>query len=167
MDLLLVGDVMLGRLVNQKLKYESPEYPWGDTLSLLSTADVRLCNLDCVISDRGSPWSVTPKVFHFRADRKNIAALKAASIDAVSLANNHTLDCDYEAMFDMLATLDREGIRQAGAGHDIFEASAPALVSARGLRIGLVAFTDNEPGWEATDSRPDDHGELNARHRYQ
>jgi poly-gamma-glutamate synthesis protein (capsule biosynthesis protein) len=34
MDLLLVGDVMLGRLVNQKLKYESPEYPWGDTLSL-------------------------------------------------------------------------------------------------------------------------------------
>jgi poly-gamma-glutamate synthesis protein (capsule biosynthesis protein) len=73
-----------------------------------------------VIYDRGRPRSVTPKVFHFRTDRKNVAALKAASIDAVSLANNHALDYEYEAMFDTLAALDREGIRHAGAGHDSF-----------------------------------------------
>jgi poly-gamma-glutamate capsule biosynthesis protein CapA/YwtB (metallophosphatase superfamily) len=154
MDLLLVGDVMLGRLVNQKLEYEAPECPWGDTLSLFSMADVRICNLECVISDHSRPWSATPKVFHFRSDRKNVAVLKRASIDAVSLANNHTLDYEYEAMLDMLATLDREGIVHAGAGHNIFEASAPALISCSGLKMGLVAFTDNEPGWEATDTRP-------------
>jgi poly-gamma-glutamate synthesis protein (capsule biosynthesis protein) len=154
MDLLLVGDVMLGRLVNQTLKYAPPEYPWGDTLSLFAKADVRMCNLECVISDRGRPWNVTPKVFHFRSDRKNVAVLKRASIDAVSLANNHTLDYEYEAMFDMLATLDRESIGHAGAGRDRVEAAVPAVVSAQGLRIGLVAFTDNEPNWEATDHLP-------------
>jgi poly-gamma-glutamate capsule biosynthesis protein CapA/YwtB (metallophosphatase superfamily) len=153
MDLLLVGDVMLGRLVNQRLEYAAPEYPWGDTLSLFSMADARMCNLECVISDRGRPWSFTPKAFHFRSDRKNVAVLERASIDAVSLANNHTLDFEYEAMFDMLATLDREGIRHAGAGYHLLEACAPALVSAGGLRIGLVAFTDNESAWEATDRR--------------
>src|SRR4030088_119816 len=110
MDLLLVGDVMLGRLVNQKLKHESPEYPWGDTLSLFSTADVRMCNLECVISDRGRPWSATPKMFHFRSDAKNVAVLKTAAIDVVSIANNHVLDFEYDAMFEMLTLLDQARI---------------------------------------------------------
>ncbi|HXG49726.1 MAG TPA: CapA family protein, partial [Methylomirabilota bacterium] len=89
--LLFVGDVMLGRLVNDLLKHEPPEYPWGNTLPLFRQADWRCCNLECAISDRGSPWSETPKVFHFRSAAKNIAVLKAARIDAVSLANNHSL----------------------------------------------------------------------------
>ena len=65
MKLLFVGDVMLGRLVNAALKGRPPAYPWGDTLSLFKEADVRICNLECAISDWGSPWSATPKVFHF------------------------------------------------------------------------------------------------------
>jgi poly-gamma-glutamate synthesis protein (capsule biosynthesis protein) len=154
MELLLVGDVMLGRLVNENLKHEPPEHPWGDTLSLFSQADVRVCNLECVITDWGNPWSVTPKVFHFRSDSKNVEVLQRASIDAITLANNHTLDYEYEAMFDMLATLDRAGIGHAGAGQNLAEASAPALVSAKGVRVGIVAFTDNQPDWEATDDWP-------------
>ena len=76
--LLLVGDVMLGRLVNEILKVEPPASPWGDTLPLFQLADVRLCNLECVLSDGGTPWSATPKVFHFRSDAKNVAVLQAA-----------------------------------------------------------------------------------------
>ena len=70
MNLLFVGDVMLGRLVNAALKDKPPEYVWGDTLSLFKGADVRICNLECAISDWGTPWSATPKVFHFRSDAK-------------------------------------------------------------------------------------------------
>src|SRR5450759_4410297 len=94
LKLLLAGDVMLGRLVNEILEVELPAYPWGDTLPLFQDADVRLCNLESVISDRGTPWSATPKMFHFRSDAKNVAVLNAAHIDAVSLANNHVLDYD-------------------------------------------------------------------------
>ncbi|TMC93462.1 MAG: CapA family protein, partial [Chloroflexi bacterium] len=61
MKLLFVGDVMLGRLVNEVLKGKPPAYPWGDTLSLLRDTDVRICNLECVLSDWGTPWSATPK----------------------------------------------------------------------------------------------------------
>jgi poly-gamma-glutamate synthesis protein (capsule biosynthesis protein) len=35
MRILLVGDVMLGRLVNQYLTSAKPEYPWGDTLAVV------------------------------------------------------------------------------------------------------------------------------------
>jgi poly-gamma-glutamate synthesis protein (capsule biosynthesis protein) len=86
MRILLIGDVMLGRLVNQVLKSESAAYVWGDTLALFAAADVRICNLECVLSDRGRPWSITPKVFHFRSDRKNVAVLRAAKIDGNCLA---------------------------------------------------------------------------------
>ncbi len=154
MTLLFVGDVMLGRLVNGVLQEKSPAYPWGDMLSLFQDADVRFCNLECVISDWGTPWSATPKVFHFRSDAKNIGALKAAHIDAVSLANNHSLDFEYEGLFHTMGNLDAAGIHYTGAGMTIAEASEPAIWEMKGKKLGLIAFTDNEPGWEATEEQP-------------
>src|SRR5260370_198024 len=127
MRLIFVGDVMLGRLVNQVLRSNPPAYPWGDTLPQFQRADVRICNLECVISDRGIPWATTPKVFHFRSDTKNIESLKAASIDAVSLANNHVLDFGYEAFSSMMNTLKQGGIHSAVAGMTFREASHPAI----------------------------------------
>jgi poly-gamma-glutamate capsule biosynthesis protein CapA/YwtB (metallophosphatase superfamily) len=154
MTLLFVGDVMLGRLVNAVLKEKSPAYPWGDTLPLFHNADARICNLECAISDWGTPWSATPKVFHFRSDAKNIATLKAAHIDAVSLANNHSLDFEYEGLFQTISNLDAAGIHHAGAGATITEASKSAIWETKGKKLGLIAFTDNEPVWQATEEKP-------------
>lgn len=166
--LALVGDCMFGRLVNDALEQEPPEYPWGDTLSVLQGADWRLCNLECVISDRGEPWY--PKVFHFRSAAKNVAVLSAARIDAVSLANNHVLDYGYDALVETIEILDRDGILHAGAGRNFEEASRVATTEVASRKLGLLAFTDNEPDWEATASRPgvfhvpvDLHGERAGR----
>jgi poly-gamma-glutamate capsule biosynthesis protein CapA/YwtB (metallophosphatase superfamily) len=153
-NLLFVGDVMLGRLVNAALKDRPPEYPWGDTLTLLKGADVRICNLECAISDWGSPWSVTPKVFHFRSDAKNVEVLRAAHIDAVSLANNHTLDFEYEGLENTINNLDVAGIHYAGAGITLNDAYEPAVWETKGIKLGLIAFTDNQPDWEATEELP-------------
>lgn len=152
--ILMVGDVMLGRLVNDVLDHEAAAYPWGDTLPLFHGADWRVCNLECVISDRGSPWMKTPKVFHFRSGARNMAVLHAANINAVSLANNHTLDFDVPALFDTLELLDHAGIEHSGAGENIEAASHVAVAEVSGIRIGLLSFTDNEPGWAATEQRP-------------
>ncbi|MDO8433973.1 MAG: CapA family protein [Candidatus Binatus sp.] len=149
----MVGDVMLGRGVNEALRQVCPEYPWGDTLRHFHEADWRLCNLECVISDRGVPWRSTPKVFHFRSDARNIAVLTAAGIDAVSLANNHILDFGYDAMREMLELLDANHIKHAGAGLNHSRAFEPALSNVGGMTIALIALTDNEPQWEATADR--------------
>lgn len=154
MKFLFVGDVMLGRLVNEILQEKPPAYPWGDTLPVFQDVDIRICNLECVISDRGSPWTATPKVFHFRSDARNIETLKIAGIDVVSLANNHALDYGYSAMLDMLKILDDAGIHHAGAGVNFNEASRPALLEKGGIKIGFIAFTDNEPDWESTTEMP-------------
>lgn len=154
MRLVLVGDVMLGRLVNEALQQVPPAYPWGDMLPLFQQADFRACNLECVLSDHGVPWAATPKTFHFRSDAKNVAVLQAAGMTAVSLANNHALDFGAEALFEMLTLLDETGIYHAGAGQTLSEAAQPAIIEAAGQKIGWLAWTDNEPEWAATATHP-------------
>ena len=145
---------MLGRLMNDVLQDRGPRYPWGNTLPLLREADLTLMNLECVIATVGQPWSRWPKVFHFRSGPIALEALREAGTDFVSLANNHVLDYEEEALLEMLGRLDAAGIAHAGAGRNLEEATRPALMEAGGLRIAILAYTDNEPGWAATEDRP-------------
>jgi poly-gamma-glutamate capsule biosynthesis protein CapA/YwtB (metallophosphatase superfamily) len=152
--LALAGDVMLGRGVNETLGTVRPEEPWGDTLPLLLSADLRIINLECAVTEHRRPWSRTPKVFHFRAGPMAVEVLRAARIDACSLANNHTLDFEEEGLLDTLRHLEDAGIRYAGAGRDLEEAARPTLLDVRPGRVALVAFTDNEPPFAAGPDKP-------------
>jgi poly-gamma-glutamate capsule biosynthesis protein CapA/YwtB (metallophosphatase superfamily) len=151
----LLGDVMLGRGVASRIaRGRPPEAFWGNTLEVLHAADLVVANLECAVTDRGRPWDRTPKVFHFRAPPAATDVLAAARVDAVSLANNHVLDFQEQGLLDTLHHLDAAGIARAGAGRDAAEAARPALLDAGGIRLGLLAFTDNEPGWAAGHGRP-------------
>lgn len=155
MRIAMLGDVMLGRLVNEQLKVADPAYPWGDALPVLRQADIRFANLECVLADGGTP--VVGKAFHFRSDVKNVESLRSAAIDVVSLANNHVLDYGIDALREMLPALDRHGILRAGAGMDAEAARQPAVRLVGPTAVGFIAFTDNEPGWEATTRSPGIH----------
>jgi poly-gamma-glutamate capsule biosynthesis protein CapA/YwtB (metallophosphatase superfamily) len=154
----LVGDVMLGRGVNEALRTKRPEQPWGDVLSLLEAADLRIINLECALTNYKQPWTRTPKVFHFRADPSAVEVLRAARVDGCSLANNHTLDFEEQGLLDTLKHLEAAGIPYAGAGRNREEAAQPALLEARPdhirNRVALLAFTDNEPPFAAETARP-------------
>lgn len=154
MKLGFLGDVMLGRLVNETLRTRSPATVWGDTLPLLKSLDSVVCNLECAMSDRGEPWSSPPKEFYFRSDTRNIGALSAAGFRAVSIANNHTIDYGYNALSDTLHVLDKAGIRHAGAGLSFKEASSLASIGLKDLEIGLLAITDNQQEWESDVNQP-------------
>jgi poly-gamma-glutamate capsule biosynthesis protein CapA/YwtB (metallophosphatase superfamily) len=153
MRLLLVGDIMLGRLVDRRLRSEAPAYIWGDTLPLFEAADCRICNLECTIAAHPGP-PPQPKMFRFVSAAANVGVLRAAHIDAVSIANNHALDGGRRAVVEMVGILDAAGIAHAGAGADAAAARRPALVERGGMRIALVACTDNEPAWEAHHQQP-------------
>jgi poly-gamma-glutamate capsule biosynthesis protein CapA/YwtB (metallophosphatase superfamily) len=149
--LALTGDVMLGRGVNETLRAARPEEPWGDVLPLLRSADLRIINLECAITEHKEPWRRAPKVFHFRADPLAVEVLRAARVDACSLANNHTLDFEEQGLLDTLAHLEAAGVRYAGAGRDLEEAARPVLLEGG---VALVAFTDNEPPFAAGPDKP-------------
>lgn len=152
--LALMGDVMLGRGVNDALATMRPKEPWGELLPSLLRADLRILNLECALTARREPWMRTPKVFHFRADPdRAVRTLLAAKIDACSLANNHSLDFEVEGLLDTLRALDGAGILHAGAGVDREEARRPSLLP---HGVALLACTDNEPDF-AANSHPGTH----------
>jgi len=156
----LTGDVMLGRLVDQYVIQNqsiAPDRIWSDVLPLLLKADRRLINLECVISGRGEAWHPATKAFHFRAHPRAIDFLRAAKIDCVTLANNHISDFGTDALLDCLAWLDRACIKRTGAGASRAEALTPAILDVTQSRLGVVSLTDNEPEWEAGETKPGTH----------
>lgn len=145
---------MLGRGVNEAVRLNGPQWPWGDMVDALKGADLRFINLECVITGSGRPWRRTPKTFLFKADPVAVATLKSAHIDFAALANNHSLDFEEEALIEMVGRLDAAGIARAGAGRDLSEAAKPAFIDAAGRRIAVISITDNEPAWAAAPGRP-------------
>src|SRR5919112_4365355 len=155
----LMGDVMLGRGVTEVLDRDllRSEEPWGDVMPLLDSADLRIINLECPLTDYEQRWTRTSKRPHFRAPPSAIETLLAARIDACSLANNHTVDFEEGGLLDTIEHLDAAGIWHAGAGRNREEASAPVVLSVpgeRGQRVGLLAFTDNMPPFAAGGDPP-------------
>jgi poly-gamma-glutamate capsule biosynthesis protein CapA/YwtB (metallophosphatase superfamily) len=157
MKIALTGDMMLGRLVDRYV-IQDDSLPsvtvWGDVLPVLLAADRKLSNLECVISTRGRPWQPMTKAFHFRASPRAIEVLRAARIDCVTSANNHILDYGEEALLDFFALLDQAGIRHTGAGLHLHDALDPALFEGPRTRVAVIALRDNEPAWEATETKP-------------
>jgi poly-gamma-glutamate capsule biosynthesis protein CapA/YwtB (metallophosphatase superfamily) len=155
--LAFTGDVMLGRLVNDRLKDMQPEEVWGDVLPYLTQADLRIVNLECALTTHLQQWTRTEKMFHFRADPEVVRVLQVAHIEACSLANNHILDYEEQGLLDTLRVLDACSIRHAGAGANAEEAAAPAMIEVEGsspCRMALLSYTDNEPDFAATAKHP-------------
>jgi poly-gamma-glutamate synthesis protein (capsule biosynthesis protein) len=145
---------MLGRGINAELPRRAPQSFWGNTLSLLHAADAVVANLECALTARTAPWQKIPKGFHFRADPKAAEVLRAARILCVSLANNHTLDFGEEGLRDTLRHLEGAAIEHVGAGRNLAEAEAPAVLDAAGLKVGVIAFTDHEAASAASPASP-------------
>jgi poly-gamma-glutamate capsule biosynthesis protein CapA/YwtB (metallophosphatase superfamily) len=151
--LALAGDVMLGRLVNQVILAEGPLYPWGDLLPLVREADLSLVNLECTIAASGELFRPR-RLYYFRAHPAAIEVLSQAGIDCVTLANNHAMDFQAPALLETIQHLDDHGIAHAGAGGNAEEAARYALLEAKGIKVGVVAFADHFREYGATESSP-------------
>jgi poly-gamma-glutamate capsule biosynthesis protein CapA/YwtB (metallophosphatase superfamily) len=153
----LLGDVMLGREVARAIDEGPPERVWSDELAeLCRTCDALICNLECCISERGRPTERIPdKPFFFRAPPAAVEALAAAGTTAVSLANNHALDYEEDALADTLEDLPAAGIAIAGAGLDREQARRGTVFAAGGsVKVGLLAVTDHPAEYAAGPGSP-------------
>ncbi len=134
-----VGDIMLGHRAYPWLEKEGPDYPFLHVLPVLRQAQVVIGNLEAPVSTRGA--AVPDKKFTLRAGPLAVEALKAAGITVVSLANNHILDFGPAALQDTLEVLAANGIVYSGAGMDLADARAPAILKAHGRTIAFLSYS--------------------------
>ncbi|HEU4943381.1 MAG TPA: CapA family protein, partial [Gaiellaceae bacterium] len=74
--LALAGDTMLGRGVAEALASRPPEALFSpEVVAAVREADLFVLNLECCISERGTPWPDPRKPFFFRAPPEATDAL--------------------------------------------------------------------------------------------
>lgn len=148
--LAFVGDVMLAETPGRVIRAgRDPLAPFADRLA---AADVRIGNLECVVSDTGRADPEKP--YSFRAHPRTIKILRR-HFDAVALANNHSGDYGPAAFADMLGRLEHAGIAYFGGGRTLAAAHRPWIVEKRGIRIALLGYNEFFPRWfEADFDRP-------------
>lgn len=150
MRLALAGDTMLSRGVADQLARGGPQAVFApEVADIVRDGDAFVLNLECCVSERGRPAPIPGKPFFFRAPPAAADTLATLGVTAVSLANNHSLDFGTEALTDTRAHLTAAGIADFGAGSDVTEARAPAVLNAGGVRVGLLGLTDHPPEFAA------------------
>ena len=117
LEILVVGDVMLGRGVAEVAD------PFGEIQPLLAAADLTVGNYEGVISNlevaaysEEDQSGSTP--YRLVATGGAAGELQAAGFDLLSLANNHSLDLGQSGLQDTIGRLARVGIKVAWSWED-------------------------------------------------
>jgi poly-gamma-glutamate capsule biosynthesis protein CapA/YwtB (metallophosphatase superfamily) len=129
-------------------------YIWGDALAELARRkpQLRIINLETAVTRSDD---VADKAVNYRMQPDNIPCINAANIDCCTLANNHVLDWGYEGLAETLRVLKAADIEIAGAGMNLQQARAPALLPVPGKgRVLVFSFGSETSGipqsWAAT-----------------
>lgn len=105
----------------------------------LRAADLRFAQVERVYSERGA-LQVHSGGRHSRLKPAMASVFTECGFDVVSVASNHAMDWGPEAMLDSIELLRGLGIATVGAGRDLAEARAPAILERNGLRVAFFAY---------------------------
>jgi len=146
LKIVAVGDILLGRGVGARLRGSNKDYiyPFLKTAHILKKGDVVFANLEEPITSR--THSLTDIKYGGKFVLKNevdsIKGLEYAGFNLFSLANNHILDFYEEGLYDTQEILKEHKMAYSGAGRNIDEAKKPAIIEKKGVKIGLLSYTD-------------------------
>lgn len=136
----------------EPLMAKDPAAVYGDLLDPIRKADLTLLNLETPFT-RTSDFIVKSGA-SFRGDPGHAAALEALGVDAVTLANNHIWDCGQNGFEHTLETLSCHNIRWTGAGRNLAVAATPLVLEKKGIKIGILNFSEGEDLTAATAQAP-------------
>lgn len=148
------GDIIFAGKVGELLQKKGYDYSYALLDGMFKKDDLTIVNLETPITTGGV--GAENKQFVFKGEPKALDALKSAGVDAVNLANNHTLDQGESGLLDTLNHLSQRGIPYVGAGADSKEAYSAQYFERQGIRIALLGFTRVMPriDWKAEAKKP-------------
>lgn len=147
------GDTIFSDKVAVKLKKEGYDYPYEYVRELFQNDDLTVLNLETPVTERGV--GAENKTFVFKSSPQALPEMAKAGVDAVNLANNHSLDQGIEGLLDTIDHLNANKILHTGAGKNSTEAFAPIYVERKGIKIAICGFSRviPEESWAAGKKR--------------
>lgn len=149
---LFVGDIGFGEwysersgmeLLRQKLAGEGYASCFRKLENLIDGADFVVGNLEAPLSQFPAETLKNRKRYvHWSSPAAAAEALANIGIDAVSVANNHALDCGYDGLRQTISLCRKRNIVAFGGGASINEASIPLVkdIDVDGSPITLIIF---------------------------
>lgn len=153
-SLSFAGDVMMSGNVEKTLQEKGYEYAFAHVRPLFLADDYTIVNLETPVTERGTPSD--NKEFVYKSPPASLPAMKEAGVDAVNLANNHSMDQGMDGLLDTLHNLEAEQLEYVGAGRDDTRAYAPVFFEKNGIRVALLGFSRVIPevSWYAGKNKP-------------
>ena len=121
---------------------QDPEAVYGDLLPELRDSDLRIVNLECPLVDDGDPVAKSGAVL--KGLSGHISGLTRIPFEVATMANNHVFDYGTEAFVKTRQLLHENNIKTVGAGMSLEEASAPLILSCKGVKVGIINFSEGE-----------------------
>lgn len=133
------GDTIFSGNVAKVLEKQGYDYPYQYVKDLFRADDLTVLNLETPVTDGGT--AAENKTFVFKSPPQALDAMAKAGVEAVNLANNHTLDQGVEGLLDTIEHLKKSQIQYVGAGSNQEEAYAPVYFERKGMKIALLGFS--------------------------
>jgi poly-gamma-glutamate synthesis protein (capsule biosynthesis protein) len=111
-----------------------------------------MVNLECPLVETGTPVHKSGAVLKGIPDHIN--GLVTVPFEVATMGNNHVFDYGIDAFVRTRDLLQQHGIQSTGAGMSISEAEKPLVVSASGVNIGVISFSEGEDLTSAADGIP-------------
>lgn len=157
------GGELARRLESEPMSFFSGVRP------LVSDQDALILNLETVLADSPmSPFEGQKRFLGWDSPERSVECLRKLGVDAVSLANNHTMDFGHEHLLAMRKLLEDAGIRPFGAGATATAAKAPLTLELNtgqpSRRVHIIGTMEvqtklrDEFGFYAGDDHPGIHG---------
>lgn len=117
-------------------------YPFSEVEDHFRDVDILFVNLEGPLSTDGEPLEGKTSLLH--NEPAVIDWLCKFPLCVCSLANNHILDFGVFGLNQTIGMLRERGVSFVGAGPNEEEARQPLILTVKGIRVGVLAFTTDE-----------------------
>ena len=141
-EIIICGDLCPTKDTKEYFENQDNDSLFNDIMPIFKNADFVLGNLEFVLTDSPKPITKAGPILHGKTSY--IKTLKAAGIDAVSLANNHIKDCGEDGVLSTINACNENNIDCFGAGKNLTEAKKPYVKVVNGYKIGFISYAEQE-----------------------
>lgn len=145
-NIFISGDFASFYRVREAINESNYQLLYNDILPIIKEADIKITNLEVPLLETGIPIAKTGP--NLKLPIKTIEAIKYASFDMVTLANNHAMDFGPDGLMSTIKLCDENGIKYIGAGSNLKEAKEIRYFDIKDTRIAFINCCENE--WSTT-----------------